>query len=426
LLCRRITDSPLERSMGPDGVCLPVNQTCSSSSDCTSAIFDGCTSEVTGATSGPGLLTSGEVCLESHCAQNHTFCEPGSECIKAVLPTSIPVPDVCSPLCSSIRDRKSGSISFNECVPGLTCLSDAFPQTRASACAPGFPGWICVDQIGCAVGACKDWRDVDPAMKTFLTCTPRCNSDADCVPFDRGTNPNHITHFTCQKTPSGQSWCRNLSSLFFPLTCLRDGDRCRLDDDPNARCVASPPVQVPDGGAPACNGVLNNGAMGLGAFGGNAAVCKHMCSARSDCDALAANANVPMSCQKDPTGSDRFCAPIVPFASGCDDDEDCMGGLHCIDPGNGRKTCTLSCGTSSDCANNNALGNNFACVKGICTPKVQSGCNGGFSDFCLSGLADGTGKCVSPSGWACNLDSQCASGTCALFADTVPPFGRCM
>ena len=41
LLCRRITDSPLERAMGPDGVCLPVNQTCSSSADCSSAIFDG-------------------------------------------------------------------------------------------------------------------------------------------------------------------------------------------------------------------------------------------------------------------------------------------------------------------------------------------------------------------------------------------------
>jgi hypothetical protein len=427
LLCKRITDSPLEHARGPDGVCLPVNQICSSSADCTSAIFDGCTSEVTGATQGPGLLTSGEVCLESRCAENHTACEPGSECIKAVLPASIPIPDVCSPLCSSIRDRKPGSIAFNECAPGLTCLSDAFPQTKASACAPGFPGWICVDQVGCAVGACNDWSDVDPAMTAFLTCTPHCNTDADCVAFDRGTNPNHITHFTCvTAADDGQKWCRNLSSLFFPLTCLRGGDSCRLDSA--ATCVASP--SPPDGGAPSCGGMLNNGAMGLGAFGGNAASCQHGCKVRKDCDDLATAAHVPMSCQPSVPTDGGVCAPIVPWVSTCVDDSDCMGGLHCLDTGGDGgapfKTCTLSCNTASDCAANNALGTNFACDNHVCTRKLPSGCKGGSAQNCLSDVVDSTGICRSPSGWACNADEQCMSGHCNLFPDTAPKFGRCM
>jgi hypothetical protein len=424
LLCRRITDSPIERAMGPDGVCLPVELTCSTDADCTSPIFDGCASNVTGATEGPGLLTSGEVCIESKCLADRIACEPGSACIKAILPTGVPVPDVCSPICESIRDRTGPGLAFNECLPGLTCLSDAFPQTRANACAPGFAGWICIDQVGCAAGACNDWSDVDPSMGAFLTCSPHCNSDADCLPFDRGNNPNLVTHFTCQHTPDGDSWCRNLSSLFFPLTCLNAGDTCRLDTA--ARCVAAPTPSTDGGVSNGCGGTLNNGAMGLGAFGGQAASCQRSCSSRADCATLQANAHAPMSCQN------GVCGPIVPFISPCDGDGDCMGGLHCLpippaSGGNGGSVCTLTCSSSADCAANNALASNFVCAGNVCVPKIASGCPAPASldsDFCLSGNISGK-NCVSPSNWACTNNSQCASNNCVIYAGTSPPFGRC-
>jgi hypothetical protein len=425
LHCRRISDSPFERASGrPDGVCLPVNGTCSSADDCTSPIFNGCTSEVTGASDvQPGkLLTSGEVCVESKCFAGHVACEPGSACIKAILPSGVPVPDVCSPVCGSIRDRKTVSGPFSECMPGLTCMSDAFPQTRANACAPGFPGWLCVDDVGCTAGACDDWGDLDGNLSQFLTCSPRCSSDADCVPFDRGNNPNFITHFTCQKTSDGDSWCRNLSSLFFPMTCLNGGDTCRLDD--GARCVANPPASTDMGGVDPCK-ALDNGAMGLGALGGQAASCQRSCNTNADCATFSAGAHMPMTCQGEP--GNKLCAPIVPFVTPCDGDGDCMAGLHClvIDKASGRKSCTLSCSGTTDCAANNLLSSNFACIGAICTPKVQSGCPGGESDFCLSGHANADGGCLSPSGWACTSDAQCESDECQPVADAPPPFGRC-
>ena len=113
-----------------------------------------------------------------------------------------------------------------------------------------------------------------------------------------------------------------------------------------------------------------------------------------------------------------------------------MGGLKCTDLG-GTKTCTVGCGSSDDCAKNNALGTNFGCTNfpllndpatkiAICAPRTQSGCPTSSPDLCLSKQFDRAGvNCASPSGWACNADAQCVSGVCKILQDTKPPFGRC-
>lgn len=399
LSCRRTTISEFEAAAGNDGVCLPINASCSTSSDCTSAVFNECTSVVSGANQGPRLATSGEVCVQGKCSARGIACEPGSACVRDVLPPTIPAPDVCSPICSSIRQRSDGGV-FNECLPGLTCLSDAFPQTDAPACAPGFPGWLCVDDIGCTAGRCYDWGDIAPAFAGFKTCAPSCKSDDDCVPFDRQANPNFLSRNTCHQ----DGVCRNLTSMFFMLTCLRDGDACQLD--PEARCT----------GAPADMG------MGLGAFGGQVAACVHGCGSREDCAPLAAKLHIPMTCGS--IMQQQGCVPVVPFVTACSDSADCFGDLTCEAVGGANKVCTRRCSSSADCAADPALGTTFACAANLCVPKVDSGAAAPLADLCISGQIQ-AGKCVSPTGWACTKDAQCANGQCLLLANTDPRFGRC-
>ncbi|HEX6837418.1 MAG TPA: hypothetical protein VF334_12650, partial [Polyangia bacterium] len=273
LVCSRTTESPLEAASGADGVCLPLNAVCSTNADCTSPVFTECSSNVNGSTQGAGLLTTGNVCVQGRCNANKIACDPGSACIKSILPDSIPAPDVCSPICTPVRDRKPG-VTFNECLPGYTCLSDAFPQTDAPACAPGFPGWLCVDDAGCTAGACYDWGDTSDKFKGFQTCAPPCRTDDDCVPYDRGGNPAFLSHNTCH-----DGVCRNYSSIFFPMTCLNDGDPCKLDSE--SKCIAP------------SNDMGMVPTMGLGAFGGAAAICVHGCSSASDCSTFAAAAHIP-------------------------------------------------------------------------------------------------------------------------------------
>jgi hypothetical protein len=402
LLCRRTTDSTIEAAAAPDGVCLPVNATCADNADCRSPIFNECTSNVNGAHFGPGLLASGEVCVQGKCSERGIACEPGSACVRDLLPPTIPAPDLCSPICESVRQRTDGGV-FNECAPGLTCLSDAFPQTDAPACAPGFTGWLCVDDLGCTTNKCYDWGvDVSPAFKGFRTCAPTCTSDDDCVPYDR-SNPSFITRNICQK-----GVCRNLSSLFFPLICMRETDVCQLDPQ-ESKCV----LPNPDMGT----------GMGLGAFGGLAGGCVHGCTDRTDCTALAQQTHTPMTCGH--IGNFAACQTIIPLATSCNDNGDCFGDLTCEAIGAGRKSCTRRCTSSTDCAQDIALGSVFFCAgNGLCVPKIDSGQMTMGSDFCISGKSQ-NGVCVSPTGWACSDSAQCANAQCNLLAGTNPTFGRC-
>jgi len=407
LVCARTTDSPIETTKGGDGVCLPLNSVCATSADCTSPVFTECTSNVNGSTQGNGLLTNGNVCVQGKCNANKIACEPGSACIRSILPDSIPAPDVCSPVCTPVRDRKPG-VSFNECLPGLTCLSDAFPQTDAPACAPGFPGWLCVDDVGCTAGGCYDWGDTDDKFKGFKTCAPPCKTDDDCVPYDRGGNPAILSHNTCH-----EGVCRNMGSVFFPMTCLNEGDPCKLD--PEAKCIAP------------SNDMGMVPMMGLGAFGGAAAICVHGCSSPSDCDNMAAAAHIPMTCGT--VGPFSACVPMIPTFINCTTSAECYGDLTCEGPV-GKAVCTRRCISSADCANDPALSSGFFCgAANVCVPKAPAGTMAPTADACLSGQAVGAGalgvKCVSPTGWACTAPDQCLNGQCNLFPKTDPSFGRC-
>lgn len=406
LVCGRLTDSPLEAAAGPDGVCLPLNALCAKNKDCDSAVFTECASNVTGATQGNGLLTSANVCVQGQCNSRNIACEPGSACIAKVLPNTIPAPDVCSPICTPVRDRQDGK-PFNECLPGYTCLSDAFPQTDAPACAPGFPGWMCVDNLGCTAGGCYDWGDISPKFKGFDTCAPPCKTDDDCVPYDRGGNPVFLTHNTCH-----DGVCKNFSSIFFPLTCLSAENGCGLDTE--AKCIAP---QNDMGMVPQ---------MGLGAFGGAAAVCVHGCSAPSDCDTLSGILHMPMTCGT--INSFTACVPMIPDVINCTTSAECYGDLTCEGPA-GKAVCTKVCANDGDCATDPALGTNFYC-SGVCVPKVAAGNTAPMTGACLSGngVPDPAGagiKCVSPTGWACTQDDQCQNGQCSLLPGTNPQFGRC-
>jgi len=307
----------------------------------------------------------------------------------------------------------------------MTCLSDAFPQTDSPACAPGFPGLLCVDSLGCTAGACASWGDVDPIMQGLETCSPKCNSDDDCVAFDRGGNPSVITRNTCHN-----GVCRSLQSLFFPLTCLRPGDHCQLDPDQSICELldAAPATGAPDmaGQPPSC-GPVDPLQMGLGAFGGSALVCTRTCKVRSDCDDLSQKLNVPLGC--DDTRVGKRCVPILPFITHCQTSDDCFGKLSCLPMTTAPSSplvCTQKCQSHADCASNPALGSTFACVGGQCTPKIEAGCPSTVADVCISGQLDGSGKkCVSPLDWACTADGQCTSGHCVFIEGTQPAFGRC-
>lgn len=407
LLCARITDSPIEAAAGPDGVCLPLNAICTTSDDCASPVFTECTAAVNGSAQGSGLLTSGNVCVQGKCNGRGIACEPGSACVRDILPTTIPAPDVCSPICTAVRDRAPGK-TFNECLPGLTCLSDAFPQTDAPACAPGFAGWLCVDKLGCTAGGCYDWGDTSDKLAGFETCAPPCKTDDDCIPYDRGGNPVFVTHNVCH-----EGICRNYNSFFFPMICTEAGaGHCKLD--PEADCVfpAADMGMVP--------------MMGLGALGGTTAVCVHGCSSPSDCDAVGKRLHLPMTCGT--INQFSACVPVIPMAITCTSTSECFGDLTCEGPA-GKATCTRRCTSSSDCANDPALGSPFFCSpQNVCAPKAPSGVVVATSDECLSGqgvAADMGVRCVSPTGWSCTDNSQCINGQCDLLPETVPEFGRC-
>jgi hypothetical protein len=407
LSCVRTTYSPLEAADGKDGVCIPVAFTCETSDDCGSPIFNLCTSETNGQQDNDTLLKSGSVCAQGNCARDGVACEPGSTCIKKVLPTDVSdTPDVCTPNCLRRQLPGDGGV-VEECPIGFSCLDQVFPQTSTRVCAPGFPGWICQDPLGCAAGSCAPWQDVGGPFNGFNTCSPACQNDDDCLIYDRAGNANVLSHFTCV---SGQ--CRHLQSLFFTEICL-EGDRpCRLD--PEARCV-NPPHPAADAGTAA------DDPCSLSAMAGatsESAACVRDCGSNADCATLTNNAHVTYTCVG---GS---CVPAVPFIFPCGDDSGCMPGLHCLPaPAGGGKVCSLSCQTPADCAANPALGSGFACALGICVPKTASGCAppAPARELCLSGIFDDSdGRCKSPKGWACDNDDQhpgyparCQSGKCS-------------
>jgi hypothetical protein len=114
---------------------------------------------------------------------------------------------------------------------------------------------------------------------------------------------------------------------------------------------------------------------------------------------------------------------MIPFIINCNSNSDCFGDLTCegTPP---KAVCTRRCTSTADCTNDPALGTTFTCAaNNVCVPKLPAGAPG-TSDACLSGQALG-GKCVSPTGWACTADAQCANGQCDIIPLSNPQFGRC-
>ncbi len=410
LSCMRTDYSP-KASPGPDGLCLPVAFSCDDESQppksCESAVFNYCTSEISnGQVRSPGLLTSGSICVQGRCSADGVGCEPGSACIQKVLPASIAssAPDVCSPNC--VERKRADGVTVEECLPGFTCLDQAFPQSQSHVCAPGFAGWLCVESLGCGTGDCLSaWQQAGELFKGFDTCAPPCDDDNDCAPFQAGpaaqANPNAFTTFTCQ-----HGHCRSFQSMFFAISCLDPGSQCQVDTD--ATCAVNPVSPPP---SPVACPTL---AMAT-SIAGSPAICELGCQDESQCAKLSGGSHLTYSC------ANGICLPSVPYATPCQHDASCMPGLTCQAPTGlpgAPNICTASCQSTADCTSNESLGNAFACLFGQCTPKTESGCPPPLPqpDVCLSGRMQGS-LCVSPTGWACDSDSRCASGTCTM--------GRC-
>ena len=184
------------------------------------------------------------------------------------------------------------------------------------------------------------------------------------------------------------------------MTCLNEGDQCLLDSEATCIAPSSDMGMVP--------------MMGLGAFGGAAAVCVHGCSSPSDCDTTAAALHIPLTCGT--INSFSACVPMIPFLINCTTSAECFGDLTC-EGTSGKSVCTKRCTSSDDCSGVEALGTNFGCTAGVCTPRLAAGQPAAMSDACLSGkILNGT--CVSPTGWACTANDQCANGQCDLIPAT--------
>jgi hypothetical protein len=412
LSCVRVTYAPGESGSGKlDGVCMPVTSTCTTSDDCGSPVFTVCDSETNGQQFNPDrLATTGSVCVQGGSNAGLVGCEPGSTCIRKVLPASISdAPDVCTPNCLR-RKRASDGQTVDECLPGFSCLTSAFPQTTTRVCAPGFPGWLCTDPLGCVAGECDAWHAAQ--LDDFKTCSPTCTSDDDCLIYDHPGNPNLVTHFTCF-----DGHCHNLQSLFFPEMCVADRG-CALD--PAATCQAPPsPAPSPD----PCS-ALASATMPLGALGGATSLCVRDCNSDADCAALSKSSHLPHACVL------GRCAPSVPFLVPCKDDASCLPTLKCLPPPPGfplPKVCTIACTSSADCTGNPALGSVFTCAEGECVPKTAAGCAPAapVADLCLAGELQ-NGVCVSPNGWVCDDDKQCASGHCDRKTVANTLIGHCM
>jgi hypothetical protein len=399
LLCARRTGT-LEPD-GLDGICIPVSSLCSTNADCRSSVYDLCgTTSPMDRFAGPHP-NDGLVCIQGSCVSGGTECVPGSSCIRKVVPGSFDaIPDVCTPNCVARSVPGSDGGLVDECMLGLTCLSDVLPQTERRVCVPGFPGFLCRNKLGCISGACQGWDDVAPEMAEFRTCDPPCSRDEDCLEHDGSANPNAFSKFMCR---GGR--CRNQLSLGFPELCLREKDACKLD--PAAECrvpteIVGPP---PDGGAP------DNCAtqFSLGAGGSTTVTCVRRCGGDDDCARLSSGSHVKHVCIL------GICLPTLPYLTPCSSTSQCLGSLTCEKATGGPPypVCTLRCNSPTDCAAHPALGASFACYQGLCVPRTRAGCPppAPLSELCLGGeLAQG--QCVSPTGWPCGTNTECKSGSC--------------
>jgi hypothetical protein len=383
-----------------DGLCMPVSSLCTTSADCKSPIYDLCGAAPNAGQLVPPKSTGGLVCIQGGCVSAGVACAPGSSCVRKVLPEFFAdIPDVCTPNCVVHSAATPDGGLLDECSPGLTCLSDVFPQTSERVCIPGYPGFLCRDTLGCAYGNCNGWEDVAPELAGLRTCDPSCASDDDCMQYDRPGNPVAFSKLTCR---GGR--CRTMQSMIFPELCLDPKEPCKLD--PAATC--RPPVEL--GGPP--DGGVNCSAYALGSgkgTGGTPVSCVRTCQRDDECALLSQNSHVRHACIL------SLCLPVVPGITPCPSQAVCVAGLSCVQPANLiYPICTIHCAATADCAANPALGSAFACENGLCQPKTQSGCappDANDDQLCLSHQLQG-GRCVSPPGWPCDSDDQCKNGSC--------------
>jgi hypothetical protein len=416
-------------AVGPTvGACLPAVGVCRSDDDCTSATFDYCFANALRANLAPDAGAPVSFCLESGCLENGAACEPGSTCIKKLLPPVVNAPDICAPDCDHNL----------ECPPSLTCIGKTLPATRSRMCIPGFYDFPCSNDIECLtpLSECALLLDEAPPLDRHV-CAVSCTTVDDCnrnAPAPT-QNPAPVNVYACRN-----NHCASFGGLANALFCLQPGKEC----GPGATCES---LVVPTGGG-SDGGVLPNCAAGVAVTSGAPPACLKECTGNvlgaTGCSDLEQALGAPLTCvdvsnvnpMMTPFAPDavygiknhqKVCVPRLPGLT-CDpaasaqngDNPVCLHGLTCLLPPVGVVSiCTKKCGADDDCnsdANGLVLGPGFACLGAVCVPRTPSGRPPpGNPMLCMDPIHQlRNGVCVSASGRPCDDGSECLSGVCNL------------
>jgi hypothetical protein len=272
------------------------------------------------------------------------------------------------------------------------CPSSGGPEAPDAA-VPLERGDYCYADAGCKSGICLQFPDTGAG-----TCSIACTTDTDCAPED--------TQTVCGIGPAGEQACVPIcGGAYGSYACVGGlSTACtQVPDDTHCIVCGCPENLRCEPGA---------GCMPKSEVGGNC--LKDEDCRTGNCSTFAGVCRVPVGQPCDESNCDRcLTAPNGwSFCSReCDSQNDCNGG-QCIGHGsNGFFTCRPSCSSFADptCPGSNNC-------------EFPSGGNELFCD-CESG-----GDCpiVAPMrtlGQNCNLDSECASGSCVARLECGGPFG---
>lgn len=401
------TDAPPRLDVGADagppcGGC-PPGQVCFDGACRATCAGDACSDD-------PALC---EACIEGVCLPVDVTCSGGSACAAAACD---PVTDQCT----TVSSCGSGlSCSMGTCVPGacsgdLDCAElfddcgEAFVCGALGVCEPRVRG-VCPAIAGsCAVVdpcTCAPTDARDPALCGGLLCDPVTGNCVECLEATDCASGQvcHPTRHAC-------------------VECVENGDCSAGVCDPSSfTCVECyDATHCSDAGRPICDPATRTCVACLGntdcpATAGFCAsgVCVE-CLSGADCDATRPVCGTDGSCG--PCSFDTDCGPGMGCVMGACVPSDCAIDSDCPSVGCGRGHCTTSGGAGRTCSyvtddvycGPGGPGDDFvACTRDACDPAS------GTADLCVHRADDAL---CPDDGYSCTFERCEASGIGGTFA----------